>query len=176
MKFLSFALATDLPVVAVISNSMDHGIPEDSTTKFAYPCGRAVDNYTENFDNWWNLCGGSYAKFDISKEEFLNFSFKDGLKKGDMPVVQGNTKYKVGDIIVYTAADCGTRAIIQKVPIIHRIVKIDQNGLIYTQGDHNGSQNPYESCIEAGQVHGRVIFIIPKLGYVKVLVSDIFGV
>jgi len=34
---------------------------------------------------------------------------------------------------------------------------------------------PFENSIEKSQIHGRVIFIIPKVGYFKVLVSKITG-
>ena len=173
---LAGALQTSLPVVAVISSSMDHGISGSSLSEIAYPCGnKIVESYDENFDNWWNLCGGSYSQFDISKEKFSEFPFKDGFKLGDMPVVQGSGDYKEGDIVVYTAADCQTGKTVERAPIIHRIVKIE-NGVYHTKGDHNRNQNYYENCIKKEQIHGKVIFIVPKLGYVKVLAAKLLGI
>ena len=172
---LSTILQTSLPVVAVVSGSMDHGITDDNLKESAYPCGKVVDGYTESFGNWWDLCGGSYAQFGITAEQFMEFPFRDGFKKGDMPIVQKSDSYKEGDIIVYTALNCQTREISESAPIIHRIVEIDEQGIIHTKGDHNRSQNHYENCISKDQVHGRVIFIIPKLGYVKVLASETLG-
>lgn len=172
---LATILQTNLPVVAVVSGSMDHGITDDNLKEFAYPCGKVVDGYTESFEKWWDSCGGSYAQFGITREQFMDFPFKDGFKKGDMPIVQKADSYKEGDIIVYTALGCQTRQATESAPIIHRIVEIDEQGIIHTKGDHNRSQNNYENCITEDQVHGRVIFIIPKLGYVKVLASEILG-
>jgi signal peptidase I len=160
-RLLGLLLSTSMPVVAIVSSSMDHGI---SST---YPCGVMVANYTENFDNWWELCKHTYEKFNITKEDFAKFPFRDGLKIGDMPIVQGSDTYKVGDIIVYDAG--------QPAPIIHRIVKINEDGTYQTKGDHNPWQNPYEYSVKKEQIYGKVIFVIPKLGYFKVL-SSMIGV
>lgn len=160
-RLLGLVLSTSMPVVAVVSSSMDHGINS------GYPCGVMVANYTESFDNWWELCKHTYEKFNITKEEFANFPFRDGFKIGDMPVVRGSDSYEVGDVIVYEAG--------QPAPIIHRIVKINEDGTYQTKGDHNAGQNPYEYSVKKEQIHGKVIFIIPKLGYFKVF-AGMFGV
>lgn len=173
---LASALQTNFPVVAVVSGSMDHGITDDPTKEGAYPCGKLTEDYKENFDNWWNLCGGSYSQFGINKETFMQFPFKDGFKKGDMPVVQKPKEYKEGDVVVYTAVDCNSRNSVERAPIIHRIVEIDEQGVIHTKGDHNRGQNYYENCVKEEQIHGKVIFIIPKLGYVKVFASELIGI
>ena len=85
-----------------------------------------------------------------------------------MPIVQRTDDYKVGDIIVFSVPS-------QRIPIIHRIVKVNSDGSYQTKGDHNALQNPYEYSIQKSQIHGRVIMIIPKLGYFKVFISDLFG-
>ena len=156
-------LHTDLPFVAVVSGSMDHGENDNGT-----PC-QQFSSYTESFDNWWSLCGSSYARFQITKEVFLSFSFHDGFKVGDMPVVEGSDSYKVGDIVVYSVLG-------EPAPIIHRIVEVNSDGTYQTRGDHNSGQNPYELKVDARQVHGKVIFIFPKIGYLKVILTRIFGV
>jgi len=169
-RLLGLLLSTSMPVVAVVSSSMDHGIVvsyRGSETILDYPCSVMTANYKENFDNWWDLCKHTYEKFNITKEDFAKFPFKDGFKIGDMPIVQGSDSYKVGDVIVYEAG--------QSAPIIHRIVKINEDGTYQTKGDHNAGQNPYEYSVKKEQIYGRVIFIIPKLGYFKVF-SSMFGV
>jgi signal peptidase I len=161
---LRIVLSTELPVVAVVSDSMDHGI----TDEYKYPCGRVVKDYEKNFDNWWELCGDTYAKFNISKNQFKSFSFKDGFEKGDMPIVTGSDDYKVGDVIVYTVST-------QSPPIIHRMVKVNPDGTYQTKGDHNANQNDYEDSIKKDQIQGKVIFIIPKIGYFKVIATELLG-
>jgi hypothetical protein len=159
---LGLILSTRLPVVAIVSNSMEHGAAS------SYPCGKMMNNYVENFDNWWMLCSYTYEDFGITKEDFVNFPFKDGMKAGDMAIVQGSTEYRVGDVIVYQAG--------QEAPIIHRIVAVNEDGSYQTKGDHNPGQNYYERYVTKSQVEGKVIFVIPKLGFIKLLFTQIFGV
>jgi hypothetical protein len=157
-----------LPVVAVVSGSMDHGINENGL-----PCQKAAANYVENFDSWWNLCGYYYLGINITKDQFLAFPFHDGFKKGDMPIVEKSNSYNVGDVVVYTVP-C------QSVPIIHRIVQIKPDGSFVTKGDHNNNPLVFsggctEYSISRSDIHGKVIFIIPKLGYFKVALTDVWS-
>lgn len=166
---LSAGLQTRLPIVAVVSSSMDHGIVDDGGV-LMYPCGKMIEDYVENFDNWWRACGFAYAsEFGITKNQFAEFPFRDGFKVGDMPIIQGSDELEVGDVIVYNVNG-------QDFPIIHRIVKINDDGTYQTKGDHNDGQSSYELRVEKEQIEGRVIFIIPKLGYVKVGLNRLLGI
>ncbi|MBI2084453.1 MAG: hypothetical protein HYT70_02475 [Candidatus Aenigmarchaeota archaeon] len=156
-------LSSSTPVVAVVSGSMYHG-PSDGKQI----CGIAIDGFKQ-FDDYWKICGETYEEFGITKEQFASFNFKDGFGVGDMPVVKGEGTYMVGDIIVYSVQ--GINA-----PIIHRIVKINGDGTYQTKGDNNNGQNPYEYSVSPSQIKGKVIFIIPKIGYFKVLTTRLFGV
>jgi hypothetical protein len=141
---LALALSTDLPVVAVVSGSMVHDESID------------VNHYM-----WLE------KEFDYNRTYIDSWPINDGFLIGDMPVVQGSQEYKVGDVIVYSAPN-------QAVPVIHRIVKINSDGTYRTKGDHNPSLLPFEYSVSKSQIHGKVIFIIPKLGYFKVIASDIW--
>jgi hypothetical protein len=141
---LAFALSTDLPVVAVVSGSMVH----DETI--------AVNHY-----QWLE------KEFDYNRSYIDSWPINSGFLIGDMPVVVGSKDYKVGDVIVYTVPD-------QSVPVIHRIVKINPEGTYRTKGDHNPALLPFEYSVSSSQIHGKVIFIIPKLGYFKVIANDIW--
>jgi len=142
---LGFALSTDLPVVAVVTSSMEH----DATTEIAHY-------------QWLN------DNLGYSREYVDSWPIPTGFLIGDMPIVEGAKQYNVGDVVVYTVSG-------QNVPIIHRIIKINSDGTYMIKGDHNSGLLPFENSIEKSQIHGRVIFIIPKLGYFKVLVSKITG-
>lgn len=111
---LVFALSTDMPVVAVESNSM---IPT--------------------------------------------------FYKGDMLVLQGvpMEELKVGDIIVFSSMERGT-------PVVHRIVDINPDGSFQTKGDANPRQLAFEKHIEPSQIHGKQIFIIPYVGWVKIGIME----
>jgi hypothetical protein len=96
-----------------------------------------------------------------------NFPVQGGFERGDLLFIEGVNPLmdvKVGDVVVF---DVPT----QSIPIVHRVVAItESNGEIYftTKGDNN----PYvilgiEQHIEPAQVRGRVVFVIPKIGYLS---------
>lgn len=158
---LGLALNTNIPLVAVLSGSMDHGL-NDEAGDSKYPCAQSTGGYSESFDSWWELCDYTYGEFGITKEEFAQFPFRDGFRKGDIPVISNDGNFQVGDVVVYDVAS-------QRVPIIHRIVEENGDGTFQTKGDHNAGQNSYELSVHESQIRGKVIFIVPYLGYLRVL-------
>lgn len=104
-----------------------------------------------------------------TREEVSSWPISGGFVVGDMPIVKGSESYKVGDVIVYSVPGL-------KSPIIHRIIKINEDGTYQTKGDNNPTQAPYEYNVSKEQINGKVVFIIPKLGYFKVLINKIFGI
>jgi len=147
---LALALETDLPVVAVVSGSMVH------------------DSSTETVHYQWLQDNLGYNRSYID-----SWPVKDGFLIGDLPIIEGAKNYSVGDVIVYTIPN-------QKVPIIHRIIRINADGSFTTKGDHNDRSIAFpggysEYSIKPEWVHGKVIFIIPKLGYFKVILTDILS-
>lgn len=111
---MAFALTTDMPVVAVESNSM---------TPVFY--------------------------------------------KGDILVLKGVPAdgLEVGDIIVYSVRG-------RSVPIVHRIVRINPDGSFQTKGDANSGQLNFEYYVSRESIHGKVMVIIPYLGWVKIGVTE----
>jgi len=142
---LAFALSTDLPVVAVVTSSMTH---DENTEINHYQWLQKNLGYNKSYVDSWPIAGG-----------FLI---------GDMPIVKGSEDYKIGDVVVFSIPG-------QQVPVIHRIIKINSDGTFQTKGDHNPQQLPFEFNIRKEWIHGKVIFIVPKLGYFKVMVSKLFG-
>lgn len=163
---LGLIFATNLPVVAVVSGSMYHGVESEPSCQYCV-CGKNLPNYQNNFDNWWDTCKDPYLSVGITKEQFESFPIKDGFNVGDMPIIQGSANYKVGDVVVYNAG--------QSAPIIHRIIKINSDGTYQTRGDHNSGQLPYETSVKKEQIEGRVIFVVPYLGWFKVIFSKAVG-
>ncbi|MBI1936280.1 signal peptidase I [Candidatus Woesearchaeota archaeon] len=159
---LGFLLQTSHPVVAVVSESMEHN---------------------GNFDEWWEKANGKYAVNNIivekwyinngiEKRDFAAFPFKNGFNKGDIMVLRGKKPeaVKTGDIIVFWNA--------KGDPIIHRVLKGWQQDNIYyfqTKGD-NYATNPLpirspfldETRISQDMLVGNAILRIPLLGYVKI--------
>lgn len=145
---LAFALSTDLPIVAVVTSSMQHDDP----------------NVIEiNHYKWLE------EKFGYNRSYIDSWPLPNGFSVGDLPIVQGAEEYEVGDVIVYSIPE-------QSVPIIHRIIRKNPDGSFMTKGDRNPDLLSFEYSVKKEQIHGKVIFVIPKLGYFRVAISKIFGV
>ena len=151
-------LQTSHPVVAVVSESMEHN---------------------NRFDGWWQKSSSWYANNSISKEDFGRFPLKNGFDKGDIMVLKGKKpeNIEIGDVIVFWSA--------KRDPIIHRVVKKWQDKSIYyfqTKGD-NYKTNPMpikstfldETSVSEEQVVGNAIARIPLLGYVKIWAVELFN-
>ena len=143
---LSTVLSSNTPVVAVVSGSMEHDASVESDH---YDWLQKTLEYNKSYVESWPVNGG----FNI----------------GDMPIIRGKESYQVGDVIVYSVH--GVDA-----PIIHRIILVNQDGTYQTKGDNNPSQLSYEASVKPDQIRGKVIFIIPKIGYFKVVINRLFGV
>ena len=155
---LGFLLQTSHPVVAVVSESMEHN---------------------GNFNDWWEKSGRWYMENDINKEDFAAFPLKNGFNKGDIMVLKGKKPedIKIGDVVVFWSA--------KKDPIIHRVVKKwhDQTYYFQTKGD-NYMTNPTsiksafldETKIGEEQIVGNAILRIPLLGYIKIWFVDLLNV
>ena len=156
---LGFLLGTTHPVVAVISDSMNHN---------------SVD-----FDDWWDKNKEIYEQKDIAKEKFLKFKFVNGFDKGDLIVLKGIKCSKVdkGDILVYNIAG--------NQPIIHRIVDMNLGNDYYfqTKGDNVNRVQFFEEKIKQSQVIGFErykkcsvgVFRVPWLGWIKILFTNLIG-
>jgi len=111
---LGMLLKTDLPVVAVVSESMTHD---------SYTPTRHYQFLQENF---------GYNKTTVD-----SWPIKGGFLKGDALVVLGvtNDNLKIGDVIVYDIDG-------QSTPIVHRIVEFEKERIV-TKGDHNPIADPW---------------------------------
>ncbi len=162
VKFIFFPLASlilssKMPFVIVESYSMQH-------------CHSISNNklFGCSFDKYWFYYGSWYEKNGIERSEFEKFKFKNGLNAGDIVVVKGKKQYEIGDIIVFFA---------NGKPIIHRIInKTCEQACIYeTKGDNNQDQIDFEKEIMEKQIVGKAVFVIPKLGWIKLLPFKILG-
>lgn len=140
---LSIITGSPLPLVVVESCSMYHS--------------------SSNFDEWWFQNGAWYEENDISKEDFLEYPFKNGLNKGDIILTWGHSAYNKGDIIIFNAKTT--------YPLIHRIIS-DKD--ISTKGDHNLGQLSVEKYIEKEQLIGKASAKIPLLGWLKLIFFEPF--
>lgn len=155
---LGLLMGTQFPIVAVVSNSMEH---------------------EGSFNDWWALHEDFYLRNEISKETFQEYPFKNGFNKGDIMILIGSKPEKLerGDILVFWSQ--------KPYPIIHRITTIsvdEDTGERYfeTKGDHNRDQVRQppvldETKILENQVVGKAVLRIPYLGYVKIWFVDLIS-
>lgn len=147
---LGFVLSTSLPVVAVVSGSMEHR------------------GYS--FNDWWDNNLKDYDRFNIKKEDFSQFRFRNGFNKGDIMVIYGvePKNIKVGDVVVYRSSSSSN-------PIIHRIVSIENANEDYsftTKGDNNQAAD--QNIVSANQIEdtGKAVIRIPYLGWIKIIFTE----
>ncbi len=170
---LGSALGTSFPIVAVLSESMQHNIHDENL------CGQSMDRSTwkDSFDNYWDLCGYWYEQRNITKEQFTDFPLKNGFNKGDVIILYKPNNIQVGDVLIFQ----GNRP----QPIIHRVVKVwqeDSNTYYQTKGDHNGDSITGalgESKISKDRLLGKGVIRLPYLGWVKILFVEfmsLFGI
>ena len=145
---LGLILSTSHPIVAVVSESMEHNM---------------------GFDSWWDKNKQWYIENGIEKDDFSRFSMKNGFNKGDIIILIGKEPQNidVGDVIVFANK--------KPDPIIHRVVKKWQNNgnyLFQTKGDNNqGSiKNSIidETEISHDRIIGKALLKMPLLGYIKI--------
>lgn len=171
--FIGMVLGTGFPIVAVVSESMEHGLHNGMI------CGNQFRDFKESFDNYWDSCGSWYENRGITKKQFQNFKFRNGFNKGDVIILWRSNPQntEVGDILIFQND--------KPQPIIHRVVKItkeDDQRYYTTKGDHNSNTingSFGETKINESRVYGKGILRIPYLGWLKILFvegAQIFGI
>jgi signal peptidase I len=169
---LGWLFGTSYPIVAVVSESMEHSADRGML------CGQRVTDYRNNLDNYWKVCGKWYEDINISRNKFSTWSFSSGFNKGDLIVLIGRKPQNIeqGDVIVYAAQ----RPDIKRDPIIHRVVKIwekDNSYYFQTKGDNNpqviNDTVIGEAEIREDRILGTAVFRIPLLGYVKIIFVEV---
>src|SRR3989344_3419251 len=106
---LGLLLGTSVPIVAVVSGSMEH---------------------TGNLDSYWTnlICcdekcifkgvpGNYYEDINITQDKFRTFDFANGFNKGDIMILTGAKTVAQGEVLVYMTN--------RPDPIIHRVININ---------------------------------------------------
>lgn len=153
---LGLVFGTQLPLVAVISESMEHDQP---------------------FEEWWgenciqDVCpqssGDWYRENNITKNQFQNFPLRNGFNRGDVILLTAPRNLDKGDVVVFASA--------KPYPIIHRIVD-SSNRTYTTKGDNNPKPivdaNLNERAVKQQHIIGKAKYRIPYIGYLKLLFVD----
>jgi|GEM_PF-140447 len=152
---LGLLLGTNFPIVAVVSDSMEHHA---------------------GFDEWWAKNEDYYLALNITKQDFENYPFKNGFNRGDIMFLIGRdpADIDVGDVIVFRSK--------KPYPIIHRVIKKDNKAMwvFQTKGDNNRVQirddELDETRVLEKQLLGKAVVRVPWLGYVKILFVDLLRI
>jgi len=162
---LNALTGTKMPLAIVESCSMYH---------------KPIIPLVYGFDNWFESHKEKYSELKIEKEDFKEFSLKNGFNKGDIlfSIKATPDKLKIGDVIMFQTT--------KDNPLIHRIIKIRKEGdeyLFTTIGDNNqysftSTNNPYwidEINIKENQLVGKAVFrIAPYVGWTKLIFFEPF--
>lgn len=81
------------------------------------------------------------------------------LSIGDVVFIHatGATSIKVGDVVAYTMED--------RQIVVHRVVYMGPDG-VRVKGDANPEPDPF--LVSYSEILGRVVFVIPRLGYIAI--------
>lgn len=124
------------------------------------PYRGVISDSMKHSDNSWQSYFSNLG-YDTS-----SFPLQGGFERGDLMFVQGVNPLediRIGDVII---VDRGSGVI----PLVHRVVAITKgDGQFYftTKGDANPASLSFELYIRPEQIVGRVVFVIPKLGYLS---------
>lgn len=171
IKFVVYPLlgalfGTALPLVAVISESMEHNTAYDAWWGETASCqGQQVCPYAPGY--WYEQQG-------ITKEQFAQFPLHKGFNRGDVIVLFSAKQIEQGDVIVFQSQ--------KPYPIIHRVIDIrtDEQGTFYiTKGDNNPgpivATDLNELNVREEQLMGKAVVKIPYIGYLRLLFSDLLS-
>jgi signal peptidase I len=150
-EFLSFLLVLGALYLGIMGGLMTL-LMTDSPLRSVYS-----DSMNHHGDNrWWR------TEFERQGISTSNFPLQDGFAKGDLLLIRGAdpAEIRVGDVVVYE----GSRGL-----IVHRVLKIwsDEGGnlIFQTKGDANA---PADTPIREEAVVGKVIAVVPKLGWLSI--------
>ncbi len=100
--------------------------------------------------------------FGYARAQMVSGSMEDAISIGDMIIIHKADTYNVGDIVTYRANSL----------ITHRIVVKTDEGYI-VKGDAN---NTSDGEIKPDKIEGKVVFIIPWIGFVFDFLKTSLGI
>lgn len=120
----------------------------------------------ENTSEWVAPLYGAYVIVSGSMEPTIKIRDAIIIKRFD------EQELKVGDIITYRSED----PYFYGIMITHRIIDItNENGskVYITKGDHNATRD--RLAVKKNQIYGKVVMVIPKIGYIQSLLATSYG-
>lgn len=133
--------------------------------------------FVVNFiDKQHNLKAGNTKRDLLSAYTIVSPSMVPTINVLDVVVIKRvdkPTDLKKGDIVTFTSTDYRYSGI----TITHRIVNVEKTSsgkyLYTTKGDNNNTQD--SARISFDEIYGKLLFRIPKIGYIQYWLSSILG-
>lgn len=158
-SFATLAAGTSSFWMAVVSDSMSHA---------GNPNWRMY--FEDQSERSWLLSryGVPGTPDALRTYDTTKFPIQNGFERGDLIIVKGISsisEISVGDVIIIKGEDGG-------MPMTHRVLAIwQENGKVrlITKGDHNPTPLPQERRILPEQVIGKVVCVVPKLGWPSII-------
>ncbi|MEM2300314.1 MAG: signal peptidase I [Candidatus Hadarchaeales archaeon] len=161
VSFATLAAGTTSFWMSVVSDSMSH---KDNPNWRVY-----FENREER--RWLLSKYGIPLTEDVLRTyDTSKFPVKEGFQRGDLIIVKGVSsisEISVGDVIVMRGKNGG-------LPMTHRVLAIWQKDgkiRLITKGDHNPSPLPQEREIQPEDIIGKVVYVVPKLGWPSIIVQ-----
>ena len=100
--------------------------------------------------------------FGVGSAVVLSGSMEPAVSVGDLLIISEWNNYQVGDIVVYQSG---------RIAVTHRIVSISGDEVI-TRGDANNAE---DEPISLERIKGKVVMIIPYVGYLVKIIKTPLG-
>ncbi len=185
-------LETEKPVVSVVSCSM---YPELHVGDILVVKGTEFSEIEQGDVIVYTV---QRAELEIGGENYTLTKYNGGSKVetpvGEMEIVTVMTDRRTGEAMEAVVEIDGERVRLREgdsysvegsrievkqvvgmdIPVVHRVVGKEADSL-ETRGDNNMAQLDFEKSVEPDQIHGRLLFSIPRIGGLKILVMDLVG-
>lgn len=182
------ALQTDQPVVSVVSCSM-------------YPQLHVGDVLVVQGEQYRDVEVGDIVVFTVKQAEVtvdgtehqLNSYSEGDTAAGSMKVVQVQKNRQNQAVQAVIEVDGQQITVLEgrsyevngqtvevkevmgdSIPIVHRVIEKNPD-YVQTQGDNNNRQLEFEKRVAREQIHGEVLFMVPRIGGLKLVAMDLIG-
>ncbi len=175
---IAFILGTPLPIVAVVSESMEHRTTYHPSRGWWICTASHLQPASFTLQEYWSYCGSWYEAENITLPTFSRFPFPNGFNRGDVMIITHPRNIRQGDVIVYRTYN--------GLPVIHRVIRARQEGnttYYLVKGDHNpspirSSLPPFiidETRLPAERIIGKAWIRIPYLGLPRLWLARLLG-
>lgn len=123
-------------------------------------------------DMFLNVRSGNYKNPLFNGYIIISQSMVPTIKINDAIIVkrEADQRYTIGDIISFFSTEYDRNGIVVTHRIIDKTFVRDKKSLYSTKGDNNSVAD--KDMIPTDSIYGKVLFIIPKLGYVQKFLSS----